>query len=243
MAQMEESLKTGSKRALQVVRSKKAYMAAVLALAAVLIGACGLGIVWATGPQDVLIERAGSSGEEAGSGGGAGDVEDESDAEDGGAADDEPGEEPSTVVVDVSGAVVQPGVVELPEGARVNDAIEAAGGLAADADASTINRAEKLTDGVKVYVPRVGEEVPAVSGGAAGGADAGSAGTGATALVNINSAGIDELDTLPGVGPSTAQAILDDRTQNGPFASVEDIMRVSGIGEKKFEKLKDLICV
>ena len=68
-------------------------------------------------------------------------------------------------------------------------------------------------------------------------------GTGAAALVNINSAGLDELDTLPGVGPSTAQAILDDRTQNGPFASVEDIMRVSGIGEKKFEKLKDLICV
>lgn len=243
MAQMEESLKTGSKRALQVVRSKKAYMAAVLALAAVLIGACGLGIVWAMGPQDVLIERANSSGEEAGSGGGAGDVEDGQDAGDKDVADDEPEAKPATVIVDVAGAVAQPGVVELPEGARVNDAIEAAGGLAADADASAINRAEKLTDGVKVYVPRVGEEVPAVSGGAAGGANAGSAGTSTAALVNINSAGLDELDILPGVGPSTAQAILDDRTQNGPFASVEDIMRVSGIGEKKYEKLKDLICV
>ena len=72
MAQMEESLKTGSKRTLQVVRSRKTYMAAVLALAVVLIGACGLGIVWAAGPQDVLIEGANSSGEEAGSGGGAG---------------------------------------------------------------------------------------------------------------------------------------------------------------------------
>ena len=243
MAQMEESLKTGSKRALQVVRSRKTYMAAVLALAAVLIGACGLGIVWAMGPQDVLIERAGSSEEEAGSGSGAGDAEDGQDAGDKDVADDEPEAKPATVIVDVAGAVAQPGVVELPEGARVNDAIEAAGGLAADADASAINRAEKLTDGVKVYVPRVGEEVPAVSGGAAGGADAGGTNTGAPALVNINSARLDELDTLPGVGPSTAQAILDDRTQNGPFASVEDIMRVSGIGEKKYEKLKDLICV
>ena len=145
---------------------------------------------------------------------------------------------PESITVDVTGAVTTPGVVELAADARVFDAIEASGGLTADADLSSVNRAAKLADGEKVHIPCVGEApaAPAEGGGAA-------SGTSAAALVNINTASADELDELPGVGPSTAQAIIDEREQGGPFTSVEDIMRVSGIGEKKFEKLKDAICI
>lgn len=145
---------------------------------------------------------------------------------------------PESITVDVTGAVTTPGVVELAADARVIDAIEASGGLTADADLSSVNRAAKLADGEKVHIPCVGEAPAApVEGGEA------ASGTSADAPVNINTAGADELDELPGVGPSTAQAIIDEREQGGPFTSVADIMRVSGIGEKKFEKLKDAICI
>jgi len=103
-------------------------------------------------------------------------------------------------------------------------------------DRASINRASILQDGQKVYVPKVGE-APQASGSATG-----AAATGGT-LVNINTATVEDLDGLPGVGEATAQAIVDDREANGAFASIEDLMRVSGIGEKKFEKLRDLICV
>lgn len=144
--------------------------------------------------------------------------------------------EEEAIKVDVTGAVASPGVVELDSDARVIDAIEAAGGQTADADLSSINRAAKLLDGEKVHVPRVGEMAPDAADTGGGDGDAA-----ASALVNINTAGLDELDELPGVGPSTAQAIIDEREQGGPFTSIEDIMRVSGIGEKKFEKLKSSI--
>ncbi len=155
---------------------------------------------------------------------------------------------PETIVVDVSGAVVSPSVVRVPADARVQDAIDAAGGLAADADISALNRAAVLTDGMKVLVPRIGE---GLSSGAAEDATAAS-GTGTFpstpssaqgSPVNINRAGADELDTLPGIGPATAQAIIEDRTAHGPFTAPEDLMRVSGIGEKKFERLQGLICI
>lgn len=147
----------------------------------------------------------------------------------------------STVTVDVAGAVASPSVVTLPEGSRVFDAIEAAGGLVADADATSINQAAILNDGMQVRVPKAGE-APAAAGTsplqpAAAGGDAGGA------MVNLNSASVAELDALPGVGPSTAQAIVSDREEHGPFARIEDLMRVSGIGEKKFEKLRASICV
>lgn len=162
--------------------------------------------------------------------------------------EDESEEPADLVVVDVSGAVVTPSVVTLPAGSRVADALTAAGGPTADADLGAINRAAKLTDGQKIIVPKEGEELPStgMTGGTSG-AGTGSTGSLATdtvsSPVNINTAGVDELDTLPGVGPSTAQAIVKDREEQGPFTSIEDIMRVSGIGEKKFENLKDLICV
>ena len=148
------------------------------------------------------------------------------------------------VYVDVDGAVVRPGVYRLKDGARVSQAIDAAGGLTSEADVTGLNRASKITDGQKIYVPTVGEQQAAA---AVGGAESGAATTpgagSSSGLVNINTASAAELQTLSGIGPSMAQSIIDERTKNGAFASVDDLMRVSGIGEKKLAKIKDCICV
>ncbi len=198
-------------------------LALCLVIAAIVLGAHAAG----TG-QQTLIERTGANVSDAGS----------SDSGDTEAA----AVEAETIVVDVSGAVVSPGVYELGEGARVSDAIEAAGGLSGDADVSTLNRASKVSDGMKITVPSQGQQ--ASSGSSDNVGTASSRATAQTSgLVNINTATVDELQALSGVGPSTAQAIVEDREKNGLFASVEDLMRVSGIGEKKFAKIKDSICV
>ena len=148
------------------------------------------------------------------------------------------------VYVDVDGAVASPGVYRLKEGARVSQAIDAAGGLTAEADVTGLNRASKVADGQKIYVPKVGEHQAVTAGGGAdGGAVVTSGANDAAGLVNINTASSAELQTLSGIGPSMAQSIIDERTKNGPFASVDDLMRVSGIGEKKLAKIKDCICV
>ena len=139
------------------------------------------------------------------------------------------------VIVHVDGAVGAPGVYELKAGARVGEAVDAAGGLADDADTSTLNLAAEVADGEKVYVPHEGEPAPAEGDGSASG--------GSASPVNINTAGVEELDELPGVGEATARAIVEDRETNGPFSTPEDLMRVSGIGEKKFAKLEGSICV
>ena len=148
------------------------------------------------------------------------------------------------VYVDVDGAVASPGVYRLKDGARVSQAIDAAGGLTAEADVTGLNRAAKVTDGQKIYVLTVGEQQAAsATGGAEGGAATVSGAGASSGLVNINTASAAELQTLSGIGPSMAQSIIDERTQNGAFASVDDLMRVSGIGEKKLAKIKDCICV
>lgn len=180
-------------------------------------------------------------------------VADEGDEENVAAADAledaDQGDDAGPVVVDVDGAVAHPGVYELRANARVADAIDAAGGLVSDADTTSINQAARVGDGEKVYVPREGEEgTPATGVSSNSDTDAGSGGGGATGtassgLININTATLTELDELPGVGPATAQAIIDEREAHGAFSTPEDIMRVSGIGEKKFEKLATLICV
>ena len=140
------------------------------------------------------------------------------------------------VYVYVTGAVANPGVYSLDEGLRVCDAVEAAGGLTEDADASTVNLARVLSDGEHIALPTKAEVETALAQGSAGGAAASS-------LANINTADASALETLSGVGSATAQAIISDREQNGPFSTIEDLMRVDGIGEKKFAKLKDSICV
>lgn len=153
----------------------------------------------------------------------------------------------AAVIVDVDGAVTAPGVYEVDAAdPRVMDAVEAAGGLVDDADTSRINLASPLQDGEKIYVPREGEDAapsaaePSAAEAAGAGDAQGQAGDG---LVNFNTANLAELQTLPGVGEATAQAIIEDRKTNGPFESAEDLMRVSGIGEKKFAKLEGMICV
>lgn len=148
-----------------------------------------------------------------------------------------PTTEPAALVVHVAGAVVAPGVHELPTGARVVDAIEAAGGLAADADSARINLAAPLVDGGRVYVPAVGEEPPPVAVGEVA-ADAG-----ATGPVDLNTADAAALEALPGVGPATAAAILEHRGKVGAFTSVEQLLDVPGIGEAKLEALRDLVIV
>lgn len=162
-----------------------------------------------------------------------------------GASDGDAASQPAALVtVHVAGAVADAGIYAIPEGSRVQDAVDAAGGFVEDAAPDAVNLARVLQDGEQVVIPTQeqvrGGVVPTTGGAQATGA---AEGAGIAAMVNINTAGADELDTLPGVGPATAQAIIEERESGGPFASIEDIQRVSGIGEKKFEKLKDSICV
>lgn len=146
----------------------------------------------------------------------------------------------TTLTVHVVGAVATPGVFCLPVGSRACDAVAAAGGLVPDAESSAVNLARVLGDGEQVVIPLRGAVPAAGSAGAAtGGGGAGGAGVGGK--VNLNTGGVSELDTLPGVGPATADKIVKDREKNGPFRRPEDLMRVPGIGAKRFEALKDLV--
>lgn len=143
-----------------------------------------------------------------------------------------------TLFVHVSGCVANPGLTELPEGSRVADAIDACGGLTEEADAASVNLARTLSDGEQVIVSArktdsaaaetVGGQSPATS-------------TEAPAKVSINRASVEELTTLKGVGEATAEKIVAYRQKNGSFSTLEGLMEVSGIGEKKFEALKDQI--
>jgi competence protein ComEA len=164
------------------------------------------------------------------------------------------------IAVHVVGAVPRPGLYEFPQGARVQNAIDAAGGLLAQANADALNLAAPLVDGQKLEVPykdgggasssQEGDvELPSSSQPEASQTESASPdsqnppSTGVSDLININTATLEELDSLPGIGPTIAQRIIDYRAQNGPFSAIEDLMNVSGIGPSTFEKLKDLITV
>ena len=211
----------------------------VVAMLVVIAMASGLAMATLGGESDgVTFERDATSVERADTG-----SEDASDDGDH-SSDSKRASAASEVYVDVGGAVVTPGVYRLREGARVAQAIDAAGGLTPEADVAGLNRASKVTDGQKIHVPTVGEQQASIAeAGVDGGASASLGVSGATGLVNINTASAAELQTLSGIGPSMAQSIIDERTKNGAFASVDDLMRVSGIGEKKLAKIKDCICV
>lgn len=157
---------------------------------------------------------------------------------------------PAELVVHVSGAVASPGVVRLPPGARVDDALRAAGGATGEAELASVNLARPVVDGEQIHVPVPGEEPPAVAApapaadappaGDAGAGD-GTAGGGEEVggLIDLNTASVAELDELPGVGPAIAQRIVDHREQNGPFESVDQLEEVSGIGPATLEKMRD----
>ncbi|MFC8360419.1 helix-hairpin-helix domain-containing protein [Streptomyces griseorubiginosus] len=155
---------------------------------------------------------------------------------------DTPGAAGAEIVVDVSGKVREPGVHRLPAGSRVADALKAAGGVRPGTDTDSLNRARFLVDGEQVVV---GGPAPAPgAGGVPAGAAAAAPGggpAGATAPVSLNTATLDQLDTLPGVGPVLAQHILDYRTQHGGFRSVDELREVNGIGDRRFADLRNLV--
>ena len=146
------------------------------------------------------------------------------------------------IVVYVAGAVNRPGVVQLAEGSRAKDAVDACGGFLPTADMNGVNLAQKLKDGMQVTVPEKSPQVTAVQG-AAGGAQAGAAKPLPEGMVNINTADEKELDKLPGVGPAMAKRIVEYRTENGAFQAPEEIKRVKGIGDAKYAKMKDKIAL
>ena len=154
--------------------------------------------------------------------------------------------EPLRIAVHVVGAVQQPGVYHLAAGSRGDDAVRLAGGATSQADLKRVNLAAVLVDGQQLWIPRIGERLvpntlPITLPNAAPSNAVPS--NGVPALVDINQATVADLDRLPGIGPSTARAIVDHRTRNGPFASVDDLLAVRGIGPAKLAELRALVRV
>ncbi|MFK3938434.1 helix-hairpin-helix domain-containing protein [Alkalihalobacillus sp. NPDC078783] len=147
------------------------------------------------------------------------------------------------IMVDVKGAVMKPGIYELSPQSRVVDAINAAGGLSEEGDANQLNFALILQDEMQIYAPKEGEELSGTPSQNVVSASAQQDRHSGGPLVNINTALEAELETLNGVGPSKSASIIAYREENGPFTVIEDLMNVSGIGEKSFEKLKSEITV
>ena len=140
------------------------------------------------------------------------------------------------IIVHITGAVPRPGVYALPEGARVQDGISAAGGFLAEAEKSGINLARALEDGEQLDIPYIDGFTPVI-------ATPEEVFVPTSDLIDINTASVTELDTLPGIGPTTAQKIVDYRDSNGPFINIEDIVNVSGVGPTTFDRIRDLITV
>ncbi len=216
----------------------KAQVVAIL----ILMGVCvvlGMVAFGGLGRHEVLIERQtaspsleGAASMDAGDEAGVASTGEAATSQDASSAQDIQ----AYICVYVTGEVQVPAVYDLPEGSRVADAVEAAGGATAQANLEAINLAKPLSDAEMVHVPSLDDEnvtytaqseIVSESGG----------------LVNVNTAGVDELKTLNGIGDSLAQAIVEERENNGPFSSVEDLVRVSGIGAKTLARFSDKACV
>jgi len=154
-----------------------------------------------------------------------------------------PAPTPEPLRVHVAGAVVRPGVYDLDDDSRVADAVEAAGGFVVEADKNALNLAAFLEDGERLDIPFVAGFVPDEEQGFVVITEGTPSPLASDDLININTASIEELDQLPGIGETTAIRIIDYRTINGPFATIEDIINVSGIGTATYEEIKDLITV
>ncbi len=250
--QIETKLGELARRA-GVAGTPPAVVAAVLAVCVIVV----LGAAWRWWPRDTApsatasareVVAADAGGEAASDSGGA--AGSDGAAEHGSAGGEAAASATTTAVyVHVVGAVRRPGMYELVAGARVADAVSAAGGLMANAAQAGVNLARVVADGEQITVPTADEFARgavsgAPAGGGVGGGPAGPSGAaGGSAQVNINTADATALDTLPGVGPSTAAKIVADREANGPFSSADDLGRVAGIGPKKLEELKPRVCV
>lgn len=153
--------------------------------------------------------------------------------------------ESQEIIVHIDGEVVNPGLVYLPTEARIADAITSAGGTTELANISKVNLAYTLQDGQKIYIPSIydDDEIQYIQNDAGNNVIDNSYSSQNSTSININSASQAELETLPGIGASTATKIIDYRNKNGKFKKIEDIMNVSGIGEAKFNNIKDYICI
>ncbi|MEV0952899.1 helix-hairpin-helix domain-containing protein [Promicromonospora sp. NPDC050249] len=216
---------------------------AVVALVAVLLLAVGVGALSLRGDGVEPLTQLADAGEPAGSSGSpvppepsgplpAAPAPGSADAPEGG------------LLVHVVGEVADPGLVTVPDGARVADALEAAGGTTRKADLTAVNLARTVVDGEQLYVPQPGEQVPGAPEPGAGGPAPGTGGPGASggstdATVDINTADAAALETLPGIGPSIAQAIVEWRAANGQFASVDELEDVPGIGPATLAEIRD----
>ena len=154
------------------------------------------------------------------------------------------------VIIHITGSVKNPGIVKLKEGSRIEDAIEAAGGLTENADITKVNLAYVVEDGTKIKIPSASEEdigdediIDSKSGDTIIIEENTVSSNNSTQTININKATEKEFETLPGIGPSLASKIIEYRNQNGKFESIEDIKNVNGIGDNKYEKINDLITV
>lgn len=161
---------------------------------------------------------------------------------------DKKSEDLDVIVVHITGAVKTPGVVKINEGSRIEDVIEAAGGLTEDADISNVNLAYIVEDGIKIRIPSLNDEADngqnyITEDSGEGIVISDEATSNSSALININTASQTELETLNGIGPSIASRIITYREENGKFKTIEDIKNVTGIGESKYENIKDFITV
>jgi competence protein ComEA len=204
----------------------------LLVVGALVVGGAGLWYVRSL-PRPVSIQTTagGSGGASSGVGTGGGP-----------SATPSPSPSPAVIVVDVAGFVNRPGVYEFHQGDRVIDAITRAGGARKGADLTSINLAALLTDGEQIVIAKRGA-APGGSSAGSGTTTAGGASGGAGALVNVNTATLDELETLPGIGEVLGQRIIDYREQHGPFQSVEDLLNVSGIGDSRLADIKPHVTV
>lgn len=148
------------------------------------------------------------------------------------------------IVIHIAGQVANPGIVELKDGARIVEAIEAAGGVTSDANLEKINLAYVLEDGMKVYIPSIADEDENnyVTTGSSG-VSSNSSNATQTLKININTASVDDFSKIPGIGSSIASRIVEYRKENGKFSTIEDIKNVSGIGDAKFNNIKNYIYV
>ncbi|WP_165055929.1 MULTISPECIES: ComEA family DNA-binding protein [unclassified Adlercreutzia] len=211
---------------LHLGRTKPAVIAGVLAVALLIVLCAASGALQAGGTSFEIVKGpGGASASEAAS------------------SAQSAAEEAPQICVHVGGCVAHPGVCYLPAGARVAEAVEAAGGFAEGAAHDAVNLARVLSDGEQIIVPSAEEAAAAANPSVAAGSAAAPPASAAGGRVNINTADVAQLVTLDGVGEATALKIVRDREANGPFKTIEDLKRVSGIGDKKFEGLKDHICV